>query len=178
LAEERVVLAIGMFNGVHIGHRFLLKWTAKFANELGAAAAVYTFWPYPAHFYARNQKKIIMPSERKFEIFADLGAHYTIDQCFDEEFAAISHENFFDFLKKKFQFLSGICVLSGFRFGPNRAGDISSLRKFCSEGSIAFRVVDEFCVDGERVSSSKIRALIEEFDFVAANRLLDGEVFR
>ncbi|MDR3273772.1 MAG: FAD synthetase family protein [Puniceicoccales bacterium] len=178
LAEERVVLAIGVFDGVHVGHRFLLKRAAKFADEVEAVVAVYTFWPYPTHFYAKNWKEAIMPSERKFEILAGLGVHYAIEQCFDEKFAAISHKKFIDFLRKKFQFLSGICVGSDFKFGHNRAGDVLSLQKFCGDGNIALRVADEFCASGERVSSSRIRALIEGRDFIAANRLLGGEIFR
>ncbi|MDR0715622.1 MAG: adenylyltransferase/cytidyltransferase family protein, partial [Puniceicoccales bacterium] len=101
LIEEKIVLATGVFDGVHSGHRFLLKQAMNFAEKLEAVAAVYTFWPHPSHFYEKDQKKMIMDNGQKFEILATLGLPYAVEQCFDGKFAAVSYKNFIKFLKKK-----------------------------------------------------------------------------
>ncbi|MDR0595685.1 MAG: adenylyltransferase/cytidyltransferase family protein [Puniceicoccales bacterium] len=178
LVEKKVVLAIGVFDGVHSGHRFLLKQTMNFAEKMKAVAVVYTFWPHPSHFYAKDQKKMITDNGQKFEILATLGLPYAVEQCFDGKFAAVSYENFIEFLKKKFRFLAGICVGSDFRFGHKREGNVFFLQKLCETANVALLVVDEFCIDGERVSSSKIRALLDEHNFTVANRLLGSKIFR
>ncbi|MDR0715621.1 MAG: hypothetical protein LBF25_02525, partial [Puniceicoccales bacterium] len=123
-------------------------------------------------FLRKGSKKMIMDNGQKFENLATLGLLYVVEQHFDEKFVAVSYKNFIQFLKKKFRFLAGICVGSDFRFGHKREGNVFSLQKLCEAEDIALLVVDEFCIDGERVSSSKIRALLDEHNFTAANRLL------
>lgn len=174
LAKKRVVLAIGVFDGVHIGHRFLLEQAAMLAGKLGAIAAVYTFWPYPAHFYGRARKKMITSRERKFEILATLGIQCAIEQCFDENFAKILPENFISFLEQKFDSLVGICVGSNFKFGHERAGDTIHLGRLCSAHHLALQIVEEFSMGGEPVSSSRIRDLLDGQDFASAGELLGG----
>jgi riboflavin kinase/FMN adenylyltransferase len=175
LAGEKIVLAIGVFDGVHAGHRFLLKRAMELAGELGAVATVYTFWPYPTRFHASNRKKMIVSRGRKFEILATLGIQCVVEQCFDEDFARILAEDFTNFLKKKFKSLVGICVGPDFKFGHERRGDVHSLRESCGANGIILCVADEFSLDGDRVSSSKIRALLGSQNFSAANRLLGGD---
>jgi riboflavin kinase/FMN adenylyltransferase len=177
LAGVRVVLAIGVFDGVHAGHRFLFADVLDFAASAHALVAAYTFWPYPSHFYAKNPKKIIVSPGCKFELLASLGVQYAVEQRFDAGFAALSPGGFVELLSEKFDSLVAVCVGTDFKFGNGRSGDVAKLMELCGEIGVAVRIVNEFCVDGERVSSSKIRALIERHDFSAANRLLGDEIF-
>jgi riboflavin kinase/FMN adenylyltransferase len=116
-------------------------------------------------------------SERKYEILATLGIWCVVEQRFDAEFAALPCGKFVTFLKKKFDSLVGLCVGPDFRFGHGRLGEVAVLRDLCDESGAILRVVEEFCVGGKRVSSSKIRKLIAADDFHAANRLLGSELF-
>jgi riboflavin kinase/FMN adenylyltransferase len=175
LAGRKVVLAIGVFDGVHVGHRFLLKQAVQFASSLEAAMVAYTFWPYPTHFYAKNPKKIILSRGRKFEILAALGVQFAVEQCFDARFSKILCGDFVDFLRGKFHHLAGICVGSDFKFGHNRMGDAIFLQKLCDGSNILFKEVPEFCLNSERVSSSQIRDLLEKCNFSIANELLGNE---
>jgi riboflavin kinase/FMN adenylyltransferase len=172
-----VILVIGVFDGIHAGHRFLFRRAFDLAVLEQASVVAYTFWPYPSHFYAKNQKKIILSPECKFNLLASLGVQYVVEQRFDADFATLSPENFIDLLGRKFDSLISVCVGIDFRFGHNRTGDVIKLGKLCSEIGVVLQVVDEFCMNGKRVSSSTIRTLIDRRNFAAANELLGDEIF-
>ncbi|MDR2721091.1 MAG: FAD synthetase family protein [Puniceicoccales bacterium] len=175
LAERKVVLAIGVFDGVHIGHRFLLKQMVALADELEAVPVAYTFWPYPTHFHAKNRKKMIISRERKFEILDACGIQCVVEQCFEENFAKILPEDFISFLKRKFNSLIGICVGSNFKFGHERTGDVTHhLKELCDANNLVLHIIDEILMGGEPVSSSRIRTLLDGQDFAFASELLGG----
>jgi riboflavin kinase/FMN adenylyltransferase len=177
LAGMGVVLVIGVFDGVHSGHRFLFERALNFAAGERASVVAYTFWPYPAHFYAKNSKKIILSPEYKFNLIASLGVRYVVEQRFDADFAVLTPEDFVELLEKKFDTIVAVCIGANFKFGHDRLGDAAKLKDLCGKVGIETLIIDEFCMDGERVSSSKIRTLIDGCDFAAANRLLGDGIF-
>lgn len=176
LKQKNIVLCIGVFDGVHIGHRFLIENTKSLAFELSAECAVYTFWPYPRHVYDQAQKMMIYSLERKYEVLEKLGVKHIIEQSFDPNFSKLTSENFVRHLLAQVPLLRGICVGADFRFGHGREGTISTLASLCTHYGIIFKPVDNLLASGEIVSSTRIRHLISIQNLSSAKSLL-GEKF-
>lgn len=176
LRQKNIVLAIGVFDGVHIGHRALIKQTKKLSSELSAECAVYTFWPYPHHVYDPKIKPLIYQLSRKYEILASLGVKYIIEQNFDFTFSKLNSEKFVQYLLNQVPLVRGICVGSDFRFGHSRKDGINELSKLCQKYGIHCKIIDNFIKDGAVVSSTRIRQLIAAQDWKNVQTLL-GEKF-
>ncbi|MDE6432403.1 MAG: FAD synthetase family protein [Opitutales bacterium] len=176
LRQKNIVLAIGVFDGVHIGHRVLIEQTKQLGLKVSAECAVYTFWPYPHHVYDPKFKPLIYPLSRKYKILKNLGVQHIIEQNFDSTFSKLHSEEFIQYLLNQVPLLRGICVGSDFRFGYAREDGVDALSTLCLKYGIYCKVIDKFAKDGIVVSSTHIRRLIAANDFKNAETLL-GEKF-
>jgi riboflavin kinase/FMN adenylyltransferase len=167
--KERHV-AIGTFDGVHVGHRAVID----------DADTVLTFEPHPLQIlHPEAAPKLIMPFEIKRDVIEGLGVEELVVIPFDEDFSHIEAEEFRDRILAAELGATRVSVGENFRFGAKARGDPPML-----EAADAFetRVVPLVEVDGETVSSSRIRALIAAGEVDAAARCLgapflyDGEV--
>ena len=156
LGPGRRTVAIGTFDGVHLGHRRVLE-TARAA---GLTSTVVTFDPHPRTALG-NRVELLTTRERRLELLADAGAEEALVLTFDLDFARTTPEEFAE------RYLRGIgaevvAAGAGFRFGHRRAGDLALLE------SLGFDVRTVKVVEG--VSSSAIRALVKagEVDRAAA----------
>lgn len=177
LIDRKIILAIGVFDGVHVGHRCLIKRAQKLARKFSAECVIYTFWPYPIHNYDNEEKKIIYSREHKYKVLSDLGIKYIVEQSFDAQFSTISADKFVPLLKRKFPYLFGICVGTDFKFGYARTGDIKSLKAKCCNLNISCECVEQCHIDGQRVSSTRIRELVEIYKLKEADKLLGVKFF-
>ncbi len=172
LKEADIVLTIGVFDGVHVGHRHLIEQTMNLAADLSAECAVYTFWPYPRHVYDQENKLMIYPLPRKYEILENLGVKFVIEQRFDDIFSALNAEEFVRYLLQQMPLLRGICVGADFRFAHARSDDAGVLCLLCKKYGIHCRVVEKISLNGSVVSSTRIRQLITSNDLESAKILL------
>jgi riboflavin kinase / FMN adenylyltransferase len=163
-------VAIGTFDGVHVGHR----------RVIDDADTVLTFDPHPLSvIHPEAAPKLIMPFEVKRDVIEGLGASELVIIPFDEEFSKISAEDFCSEVLVETLGAEQVSVGENFRFGAKAKGDPEIL---ASRAEFSTRVVPLVEVDGETVSSSRIRALIAAGEVDAAMRclgapyLLEGEV--
>ena len=171
-------LAIGMFDGVHLGHQSVIDSAVHSARRSGGLAGVLTFWPHPsALFRPENPTALIMPMEMKRQVLGELGIDFVIEQNFSREFAGIEAGDFVQFLRRSLPQLSAIYVGDNFRFGRGRKGDVSTLVEEGNKLGVAVYGAERLTHNGEPISSSRIRGLLTAGDIVEANALLGYSYF-
>ena len=143
-------IALGSFDGVHVGHRAIIARAAAIAPQ-GAAPAVWTFAENPFGV------PCLTSPEEKLGLLAECGAKYAIVCKFDEV-ASLAPEEFVDQLIG----FGAVALTCGFNytFGAGKSGDADTLVRLCGERGLRCAVVDRVDVGGERVSSTRIRELI------------------
>lgn len=165
-------LTIGAFDGIHLGHQKILNDLTAGAHANAAPAVVLTFYPHPAEVLRgpRNNFYLMSP-EAKAQQLELLGVDVLITQPFSLEFSKTSARDFVTRLKDRLH-LKELWVGHDFALGHNREGDFPTLQKFGAEMGFKVHAVDAVMMDGEPVSSSRIRSLLAEGDVQAAARLL------
>jgi riboflavin kinase/FMN adenylyltransferase len=172
LAMERpTAVTIGKFDGLHLGHMALIRRTLFFAERLSLQSLVFTFNTYPSAVLAGRSPIPLMSWEQKSAELAALGVDILFNCPFDREFAAIPPEGFcrivFDNLKCR-----ALVVGRNFRFGKGRAGSAELLKQQGESRGAIVEIMDSVCIDGEPVSSTRIREAISSGDTALAERLL------
>lgn len=171
-------LAVGMFDGVHLGHRAVIQPAVAAARREQGNAGVLTFAPHPsALFRPENPTRLIQPLAAKAEALAALGVDALITQPFTAQFAALPAEAFLGWLKQHLPGLAAVYVGENFRFGCGRRGDAALLEKSGPEAGVRVVIVPGLTVGAERVSSTRIRAHLAAGEIEAANALL-GRPYR
>lgn len=170
-SDEPVALTIGNFDGIHRGHQAMLTRLIEGAEDLRLAPAVLTFDPHPREFFSPQDAPPRLSSLRsRLETFRAFGVATTIVARFDRSLASLTPEAFIhDVLEAR---LDARWVLVGddFRFGARRAGNLQLLRSTARRFSVeAMRTVD---IEGERASSSAVRAALAAGDLARAANLL------
>ncbi len=153
-------VAIGTFDGVHVGHRQVIK----------GADTVLTFEPHPLSvIHPEAAPKLIMPFEIKRDVIEGLGVEEIVVIPFDREFSAIEADEFCSRILIETLDAKSVAVGENFRFGKKAKGDPDLLR---SHDEFETTVVPLVEVDGETVSSTRIRALVAAGDVEGAMRCL------
>ena len=171
--KEKTAVALGFFDGMHIGHQAVV-------NAAHAAADKYGY--VPAAFMIREKPRLpkfggridvfITPYDTKVSVFRNEFGIREIYAPFFEAIKDLSPEEFF--MRDLVGVLNAAYVVCGedFRFGKDRAGDISTLAELCGRAGIGFEAVPPVCVNGEEVSSTMLRELIRSGNVKAANELM------
>lgn len=166
-------LAIGVFDGVHLGHKAVIESAVFSARRSGGIAGVLTFDPHPSWlFRPDNPTRLIMPITMKTRILHEVGVDCVICKRFDHEFAAIPAEGFLAHLKEALPTLQSIYVGENFRFGQKRAGDVATLIECGRELGLGVFSADRIKHNGEPISSTRIRQVLEVGEIAAVNDLL------
>lgn len=164
IIPDGVAVALGAFDGIHIGHKKLIENIIEYSKQNGCKTCVFTFDVLP------SGAKYIMSAKQRNEILADMGIDYLYVQHFDAGFKSMTAKEFMNKYLLQAKFVS---VGFNFRFGANRQGDTKILEEFCAENHIEISVEDPVMYGDEIVSSTLIRKAIEDCDFVKANAMLD-----
>ena len=174
MGKQRAVVALGMFDGVHMGHRQLLKETLRMAARLGAEPVAHTYSNSPQTVFGKNPKILTLPGE-KIRIMESLGV--TVDmEPFTIETANTAPEDFMKGLSQKYE-LCGIVAGFNHFFGKNRSGDTAFLKKCGAEQGFEVKIVEPVIFEGDTVSSTRIRNAISEGDITKANAMLVDPLF-
>lgn len=157
------VVTLGNFDGIHVGHQALLRNAIADARAMTVPAVVFTFEPHPLRFLApARAPKLLLDIDDKMELFAAAGIDITIVQPFDELFAGLEAAEFIrTFLAQKLR-LKKIWAGQDLRFGKARRGTVEALGVWGRELGFAVGTVEPVLIGGERVSSSRIRQLIDD----------------
>jgi riboflavin kinase/FMN adenylyltransferase len=172
-SDHGCVLSIGNFDGVHRGHQALLaKLTAK-SRATGLPSAVLTFEPHPREYFTHENRPIRLTSLReKILRIADQGVDRLYIGRFNARFAALTAEQFIEDI-----LIRGLCarhlmIGDDFRFGKGRQGDFAMLEAAGRSVGFSVEAMHTLVHEGERVSSSAVRAALAEGDMPHAARLL------
>lgn len=157
--RPRVAAALGVFDGVHSGHRQILLNLREMAQKLHAIPVAITFFPHPRSILCPDDPpQLLLPEEERIRLLKETGAEYVGIINFSRTFAAKSPEKFLESLRLSPQFdLRGICVGSCWRFGHFGRGDKNTIAAFAEKYGIDFCPCPELHLKNETVSSSAIR---------------------
>ena len=158
-SDRPLVLGLGVFDGVHLGHRKIITELCAMAERCQAVPAAVTFDPHPrAVLCPSDPPQMLLPLEERRRLLRDAGAALTGVIPFSSEFGSVSAEAFLDHLFHSGRFrLAGICVGSRWRFGCRGAGNRELIKDFAAVNNIEFVPCQELVINGETVSSSAIR---------------------
>ena len=165
-------LAVGSFDGVHLGHQAMLGEVVAAARARGLAAAALTFEPLPREFFAPAEAPARISSlQEKLALLARAGLATTVVERFDRAFAAITAAQFEERIASRYG-ARWVMVGQDFRYGAKRQGDVASLQAAGRRLGFEVHVMPAVMLDGARVSSTRVRDALAAADFGAAARLL------
>ena len=171
-------LAIGMFDGVQLGHRAVIEAAVQSARRSDGLAAVLTFWPHPsALFRPRDATRLLHDTATKGRLLLRLGGAAVVTQPFTPEFAAIGAGEFLPWLKQRLPQLVALYVGENFRFGRGRSGDVALLVAEGRKHGLGVFSAPRVNFDGEPISSTRIRNLLAAGEIEGANALLGYTYF-
>jgi riboflavin kinase/FMN adenylyltransferase len=160
--KEPMAIALGTFDGIHIGHQMLIRQLKMIRSTTGCKSLVYTFLNNPIEFLSSKDipPKIMTISER-MKKFKCLGIDYLVFNPFDRILASMSPQEFIeDMLVNKYN-LKYLVVGYDFKFGNMASGDIELLRKLSPKYGFELVVIPPLSLEGKVISSSFIRKLIQ-----------------
>jgi riboflavin kinase / FMN adenylyltransferase len=165
-------LALGVFDGVHVGHQAVIERAVLAAAKEGGLAGVLTFDPHPIRVIAPNKAptNLLETLEHKARAVADYGVKLFIPLHFDLEVAKMEASEFIGQLMAAP--VRTIAVGEDWRFGHNRSGDVTFLENEAAKRGFKLEAVPPVMHDGERVSSTRIRQAIRDGNLDAAEQML------
>ncbi|MFN6961323.1 MAG: bifunctional riboflavin kinase/FAD synthetase [Rhodocyclaceae bacterium] len=167
------VLAIGNFDGVHLGHRALLERLTATARRFGLPAAVMTFEPHPRELFAPDQAPARLTSMReKLALLDACGIDEVHLLHFNRKLASLTAEEFVERLLVRGLGVRHLIIGDDFRFGKARAGDFGMLAAAGQRFGFGVEALHTIEIEGERVSSSAVREALDAGDLEHAARLL------
>jgi riboflavin kinase / FMN adenylyltransferase len=166
-------LALGMFDGVHLGHARVISSSIEWARKDGGVAVVLTFPDHPSQLLAPNAPTpLIMSPETKAANLLELGADHVVLQIFDLAFSQIEATSFVSQLKAMVPTLQSLHVGKNFRFGHGRAGDADFLASTATDIGLEVQIADPVEFESEPISSSRIRVALAQGDITSVNHML------
>jgi riboflavin kinase/FMN adenylyltransferase len=170
-AKKGMMLTIGVFDGVHLGHRHLIAKLVDLARKQNLASGVITFKRHPQEMLTRTRLPFLTDLERRIELLKSEGVEAVIPLTFTPELAALSPKEFLELVIKHLR-MKGLVVGPDFALGKNREGDTNVLRRLGEEMGFSLTVVPPLLIDGEVVSSTAIRKALAEGDMKRAQKLM------
>lgn len=178
LGDRPVHLAIGMFDGVHLGHRSVVEAAVVSARRTGGVAVALTFDPHPSRVLRPTAAvPLLMPLRSKTQQLRRIGAEAVITQSFTREFAGVAADDFVTMLQQALPKLSALYVGENWRFGRGRTGDVAKLQTLAKARGVSVYSAPRVSLDGEPISSTRIRAALTAGDLETVNSLL-GYTYR
>lgn len=172
--QQGGIVTIGNFDGVHLGHQALLNEVVSRARALGVPSTVMTFEPHPFEFFAKEEQTVarLTRLREKFAALAATGIDNVLVMPFNHELAGkLASEFVTEFLYQK---LRPVHVVIGddFHFGRKRQGDLTLLTELGKQYGFTASAMPTLEIDGERVSSTRVRKALREADHQLTKRLL------
>jgi riboflavin kinase/FMN adenylyltransferase len=170
--QGETLLTIGVFDGVHAGHRYLLKKLQQRAAEHNLLSGVVTFSPHPQSvLHPHNQLPWLTSLEDRVGTFQELGVNIVAVLTFTPKLAQLSAQEFISLVKKYLR-MRGIMVGPDFALGQGREGSINLLRALGRKMGFGVEVITPFTINGEVVSSTLIRKALVQGDMRKVERLM------
>lgn len=175
-APRRVCAAIGVFDGVHLGHQQVIRQTIADAHHHEAVSVVITFDRHPNAVVAPHAvPPAIYSLQQKLAAIAALGTDAALVIPFDEAFSRRTAESFITQLIRDFGSVRSLCVGREFTFGHRRQGNVALLERMGAEHGFKVHGLASVSLDGQVVSSTRIRQCIQTGNLDAASQMLGRE---
>ncbi len=172
-ALRGAIIALGNFDGFHLGHQAVAGEAIAWARAEGRPAIIATFDPHPVRFFKPDAEPFRLTTlDQRQELFAAAGADAMLVFAFDAELASTTAEDFMAKLLVERLGAAGVVTGEDFTFGRARGGNIELLKTRGAELGLSSRAVGAVMLDGEVVSSSRIREALKAGDCETATRLL------
>ncbi len=178
LAPERdMLLTVGVFDGVHLGHQYLISQLTGSARQQGLLSGVVTFRRHPREVLSpRTRLPYLTNLAEKVRLLKNEGVEAVIPLSFTPELAQLRADEFVGLLKKLLR-MRGLIIGPDFALGRSRGGDIERLRQLGKKMDFSVTVIQPIMLTGEVVSSTAIREALGKGDMAKVNRLI-GRLFR
>lgn len=171
--SSRLALTIGNFDGVHRGHQAMIERMVSHARAMQLPSCVLTFEPHPREFFTPATAPARLTRLRdKLELMAAAGVNRVHVARFDARLAALAAERFVEDIVARGLRAAWLLVGRDFRFGAKRGGDFALLEQLAARHGIELEAMPEVALQGERVSSSAVRAALAAGDLGVAQQLL------
>ena len=171
-------LAIGIFDGVHLGHRAVVESAIRAARAGEGISGVLTFWPHPsALFRPEDPTRMMQDARTKSRMLISLGVDVVITETFTRELAAVPAAEFLPWLRQFLPRLAAVYVGENFRFGNERRGDVALLAASGRGRGVNVISASPVSHAGQPISSTRIRAQLAAGEIESANALLGYSYF-
>ena len=168
---NKKIFALGFFDGVHKGHQMVLDLCLHLAEEAGADTAAITFDRHPQSLFTPTPPALLNTTkDRRWLIQEWAGIDHLLILPVNERVMTMPWQDFLEALLQ--EGAAGFVCGYDFRFGKNGEGNGEKMASFAEERGLPWYIVDEQTMDGEKISSTRIRALIEKGDMEGAKKLL------
>ena len=157
---QKLVVALGFFDSVHKGHRELVAQTVALAKKLDAKPAVFTFSGNP-YFVKDDKRGVVLTFDERVALLLEIGVDFVISAQPTPQFFGGSPKEFLDSLCTSFD-VAGFTSGTDYSFGKNAEGNVEYLQSYCAEKGIAFSSVSLVKMDGKKIATRDIAALIEQ----------------
>ena len=173
--DEKLCLTIGNFDGIHEGHREIIKNLIQQTKTSNLKSAILSFTPHPKIYFNKQKNFMINSQSKKKEILKDLGLDYLIDLHFNDKFTQLSHDEFEDKILLEKLNSKRILIGKDFQYGNQRKGNIDTLKIFCEKNKIELEEIGLILNDhnSNKISSSAIRENLKSGKFELANKDLE-----
>ena len=173
--DEKLCLTIGNFDGIHKGHREIIKNLIQQTKKSNLKSAILSFTPHPKIYFNKQKNFMINSQSKKKEILKDLGLDYLIDLNFNDKFTQLSHNEFEDKILLEKLNSKRILIGKDFQYGNQRKGNIETLKIFCEKNKIELEEIGLILNDqnSNKISSSAIRENLKSGKFELANKDLE-----
>ncbi|HCI91454.1 MAG TPA: bifunctional riboflavin kinase/FAD synthetase [Verrucomicrobiales bacterium] len=167
-------LALGVFDGVHIGHQAVIQSAVDAASLDAGVAGVLTFDPHPIQLLAPSvaPQRILASLDHKRDLLAEFGVELLVVIPFTREFAERDAHDFLASIVSNTTQLSSLSIGEDWRFGKDRRGDTQLLQEFGEKHEVKISSLPPVMLEGERVSSTRIRQAIRDGNLEAASSML------
>src|SRR5215470_4757751 len=183
LSSARTVVTLGNFDGVHLGHQALIRRTVEQGRRFSLPSVVLTFEPHPLKILAPSRApKLILTHKDKMRLFQSFGVDIVVIQNFDASFASLEAQDFVRRFLVECLKIKKIWVGRDLRFGKGRKGTVEDLNRWGAALGFGVGTVEPIVVEGNRVSSSRIRQLLEQgrveesFPLLGRHHFVSGKV--
>lgn len=168
---QNTAVSLGKFDGFHVGHRLLIDYVTSL-KEKGLKAVTFSFFQHPSVLLSNPSMKLIYTEEEKIKKTEELGSDFFISYPFNEEVMHTEPEEFVRTVLVEKLGAKVIAVGKDYHFGKDRAGNVAVLEQLGKKYGFKVKAFDKVMMEGEEVSSTRIRKKLLEGDMERANEML------
>lgn len=174
--KKPIVLALGFFDCIHLGHMALIKRTTELSEKFGCDSAILTFKNNPYKLLQKSGDNPIFTFEERVDILRETNLNLVIAAKFDETFMQLSKIEFIELLLNCCCIKAIVCGYD-YKFGKNADGDVDFLSKTCEKHSVMCDIISPVCDNSLRISTTIIRSFLFDGHVEKANELLGRRYF-